>query len=82
MMLGNCALAMLVHLGKGNPIRGAIEIGVAVDWKEFGIYGSALHSAYSLENSVAKYPRVIIGDELLKYLQLWDKEKYAMLRIQ
>ncbi len=74
-MLGNCALAMLFQFGRGNPIRGAIEIGVAVDWKDFGIYGSALHSAYSLESSVAKYPRVIIGDELLKYLQIWQEEK-------
>jgi len=75
MMLGNCALAMLLQFGRGNPIRGAIEIGVAMDWEEFGIYGSAFHSAYSLESSVAKYPRVLIGDELLKYLQLWEKEK-------
>jgi len=75
MMLGNCALAMLFQFGRGNPIRGAIEIGIAVDWEEFGIYGSAFHSAYSLESSVAKYPRVLIGDELLNYLQLWEKEK-------
>ena len=75
MMLGDCALAMLIQFGRGNPIRGAIEIGVAMDWEDFGIYGSALHSAYSLESSVAKYPRVLIGDELLKYLQLWEKEK-------
>ncbi len=75
MMLGNCALAMLIQFGRGNPIRGAIEIGIAMDCEEFGIYGSALHSAYSLESRVAKYPRVLIGDELLKYLQLWEKEK-------
>ncbi len=75
MMLANCALAMLFQFGRGNPIRGAVEIGVAMDWKEFGIYGSALYSAYSLESRVAKYPRVLIGDELLKFLQLWDKEK-------
>ena len=75
MMLGNCALAMLIQFGRGNPIRGAIEIGVAMDYEEFGIYGSALHSAYRLESSVAKYPRIIIGDELLKYLQIWQEER-------
>jgi len=74
-MLGNCALAMLFQFGRGNPIRGAIEIGIAVDWEDFGIYGSALHSAYSLESNIAKYPRILIGDELLKYLRLWEKEK-------
>ncbi|MCK5175690.1 MAG: hypothetical protein KAR47_20005 [Planctomycetes bacterium] len=75
MMLGNCALRLLLQLGEGNPIRGAIEIGVAMDWEEFGIYGSAFYSAYSLESSVAKYPRVLIGDELLKFLQAWEKDK-------
>ncbi len=74
-MLGGCALSMLIQLGRGNPIRGAIEIGSAMEWEEFGIYGAAFYSAYSLENSVAKYPRVLIGDELLTYLQLWNKEK-------
>ena len=74
-MLGCCALSMLIQLGRGNPIRGAIEIGIGMDLEEFGIYGSAFYSAYSLESGVAKYPRVLIGDELLKYLQLWEKEK-------
>jgi len=75
MMLGGCAVAMLIQFGKENPIRGAIEIGAAMDWEEFGIYGSAFYSAYSLESGMAKYPRVLIGGELLKYLQLWEKEK-------
>ena len=75
MMLGGCAVAMLIQFGKENPIRGAIEIGAAMDWEEFGIYGSAFYSAYSLESGAAKYPRVLIGDELLRYLQLWEKEK-------
>lgn len=74
-MLGNCALAMLLQFGRGDPIRGAIEIGVAMDWEKFGIYGSAFYSAYSLESSAAIYPRVIIGDELLKYLQVWENEQ-------
>jgi len=73
-MLGNCALAMILQFGGGNPIRGATEIGLALDWEEFGIYGSALHSAYFLESRVAQYPRIIIGDHLLKYLRSWEKE--------
>jgi hypothetical protein len=32
------------------------------------IYGTALERAYDLESEVAKYPRIVIGDELSKYL--------------
>jgi len=32
------------------------------------IYGTALERAYVLESEVAKYPRIVIGDELWKYL--------------
>ena len=32
------------------------------------IYGTALERAYVLESEVTKYPRIVIGDELWKYL--------------
>ena len=32
------------------------------------IYGTALERAYVLESEVANYPRIVIGDELWKYL--------------
>lgn len=54
----------------GKPFRGGVDIGWGVrmpdDCKE--VYGSALVKAYNLENKKAKYPRVLVGDTLLKYI--------------
>ena len=33
------------------------------------IYGPALARAYGLESKVAQYPRIVIGEELTRYLQ-------------
>ena len=34
------------------------------------IYGPALSRAYALESKIANYPRVVVGEELIKYLNL------------
>jgi hypothetical protein len=60
-------LSCLVH---SWVIRGGIELGLAMDIEEGEVYGPALARAYRLENRVAQYPRVVIGEELVKYLQM------------
>lgn len=65
------AMSMLINLARKIAIRGGIEVGAAANWPRFGIYGSAYYSAYDLESNVAKYPRIIVGDELIRYLRLW-----------
>lgn len=74
MMLGGCAMIMIVGLQAGIPLRGGIEIGIAADWPEFGIYGSALYGAYDIAERVAQYPRIVIGEELKKYLISWKND--------
>jgi len=71
LMLSASALSMLINLSRKIPIRGSIEIGAATNWPDFGIYGSALYSTYDLESKVALYPRIVVGDELIKYLSRW-----------
>jgi hypothetical protein len=44
------------------------DVGLATEIGAGEIYGTALERAYLLENGVAKYPRIVIGDELWKYL--------------
>jgi hypothetical protein len=51
-------------------IRGGIELGLAMDIEDGEIYGPALARAYNLESSVAQYPRIVIGEELIRYLQM------------
>ncbi|SEA84124.1 hypothetical protein SAMN05660420_03373 [Desulfuromusa kysingii] len=69
-VLAAAATTFLSCLAYGQPIRGGIDIGVALEIDQNEIYGPALSRAYSLESSVAQYPRVVIGDELFKYLKL------------
>jgi hypothetical protein len=59
---------MLTALASKHPLRGGIDVGLATEIGPGEIYGTALERAYLLECRVAKYPRLVIGDELWKYL--------------
>jgi len=49
--------------------RGGVDIGIGMPLPpENDIYGPALARAVHLENTVADYPRIAVGDELLQYL--------------
>ncbi len=43
-------------------------MGLATEIGPGEIYGTALERAYLLESRVAKYPRLVMGDELWRYL--------------
>jgi hypothetical protein len=52
----------------GHPIRGGIDVGLAIDIDEGEIYGPVLDHAYHLEWKVAGGPRVVVGDTCVDYL--------------
>ena len=65
------AYSFLNNLAQGFPIRGGIDIGLCLENKTnetYEIYGPALSRSYELESKIAQYPRILIGDNLLKYL--------------
>jgi hypothetical protein len=62
-------------MAKGSLFRGRMEIGLAAEIDESDIYGPALAKAYKLENKVAQYSRVILGDDLINFLKEKKKEK-------
>ena len=66
--LSSAAVVTLSSLASKHPLRGGIDVGLATEIGPGEIYGTALERAYLLECSVAKYPRIVIGDELWKYL--------------
>ncbi|MGD0573491.1 MAG: hypothetical protein ABSB11_10815 [Sedimentisphaerales bacterium] len=70
-------IAFLMLMGFSNHIvlRGGIDMGIAVEWEEFGIYGSALYSAYEIESTIADYPRIVLGKELIDYLSYWKNNQ-------
>jgi hypothetical protein len=60
--------AMMTCFAKEHALRGGIDIGLGAEIARGEIYGTALAKAYLLECRAAEYPRVLIGDELWKYL--------------
>lgn len=53
----------------GHSLRGGIDVGVGVQLDTGEVYGAALERAYTLEHDVSDYPRITVGDELIRYLQ-------------
>jgi len=67
MLLGTASVLMLA-LAAGVPLRGGIEVGMAIDHFPDEIYGPVLRRAYLLEQHVAQYPRVVVGKAAMDYL--------------
>jgi hypothetical protein len=74
-MMGNvfCLLLssgfhVLFSLAEGFAIRGGIEIGWASELKPCELYGPAVVAAYELESEIAQYPRIVVGQQLMQYI--------------
>ncbi len=67
-LLGAAASMMLVSLASRTPIRGAIDVGLAIDIEGDEIYGPILDQVYQSETQTAKWPRIVVGPGLVDYL--------------
>lgn len=63
------ASTMLINLAAGNPVRGGVDVGVSLEMSNDEIYGASIARAYTLESKIANYPRIVVGDECIDYLQ-------------
>jgi len=63
-----CGGMLVLSLAMKKAFRVGIEVGLGTELDNGEIYGPVLYKAYALENKVAKYPRIVIGRELLNYL--------------
>lgn len=68
-ILAACSMAMLSSLAAKLPLRGAICIGTGTELNVGNFYGPGLANAHHLESKVAGYPRMIVADEVLRFLQ-------------
>lgn len=68
MLLGS-ASSLLLGLAEAIPLRGGIEVGMAIDFFPGEIYGPVLRRAYLLEQNVAQYPRIVVGEQAIAYLR-------------
>lgn len=55
-------------LVRKSPIRGSIEIGFATEIGEREIFGPAVVEALRLENEIAAWPRIVVGQNLCRYI--------------
>jgi hypothetical protein len=68
-LLGIAGSMCFIGLGIKNPIRGAIDIGWAVELHDKELYGAAVANAYILESEQAQYPRIVVGTHVYNYLR-------------
>jgi len=68
-LLYSAAVTFLTMLSQGHAIRGGAEVGVGWPLCEGEVYGPALSRAHLLESNVAQYPRIVVGDELVRYIE-------------
>lgn len=68
LLAATCSV-MMASFAVGVPIRGAIEVGVALSLGDGDLYGPAVLETYRLESEVAQYPRVVLGTNAVAYLR-------------
>jgi len=82
-----CSMAMLVALAAKVPVRGGIAIGTGTVLDDGDFYGPALARAHHLESKEARYPRILVDEEVLQILgnrfssdNITDKISHALAR--
>lgn len=73
-ILGAATKAFIRCLAVGHPIRGGIDVGIGMEFTKNDFYGPALSRVYTMESKIAQYPRIVIGEELCRYL-VYERDK-------
>ncbi len=68
-IFGTAGALCLIGLGQKDPIRGGIDISWGAELHEGEVYGAVVANSYELE-TIAQYPRVIVGDRVVQYLKV------------
>lgn len=68
-LLAACAVATVYLLARGVAMRGGVEVGYGVEYFPGEVTASSVAGAYAIESTVAKSPRVVIGDKLMAVLK-------------
>ena len=74
-MIMSTGIVFLKMLAQGIKFRGGIDLGTGMEIDQNELYGFALLNSYELENKVAQYPRIVIGNNLIKYLEYCNNLK-------
>lgn len=71
-----------VALSRGWPLRGGIDAGISTKLPGGEIYGASLERAYSLEHTIAGWPRIAIGTKFLSYLRFIQAQTGGLPRVR
>ncbi len=70
-----CGSLCFIGLTSKKPIRAGVDLAWGIELNENELYGCVVSKAYNLESKVAQYPRVVIGSEVVQYLNYLAKEQ-------
>lgn len=85
-LLYRLSINMLTLLAMEMPIRGGVAVGFCTKIDNDDVYGQSDSRAHWAESKRAKYPRIIIHNSLLQFLNAWeqagDNEEEKRLNVQ
>jgi len=70
-IFGTVGCLCFLGLCRKHPIRGSVDISWGVELHPGELYGAAVANAYELESEVAQYPRIVIGERVVNYLDAY-----------
>jgi hypothetical protein len=73
-----CCMLHMSALHYKRPIRGGVDVGLGIDLTDDEVYGPVLERAHFLESQVADYPRIVLGEELIHYLDEVESQRVAL----
>lgn len=68
-LFGTLGSLCFMGLASEKPIRGAIDVAWAVEIHPGELYGAAVVRAYELESEVAQYPRIVVSERTIHFLE-------------
>lgn len=68
-IIGQAGSLCLLGLASKHPLRGAIDVAWGVELRPGEIYGASVARAYELESEVAQYPRIVVSDRIIRFLE-------------
>jgi len=74
-LLGLAGTMCFRGLSKKQPIRGAIDIAWGLELRDGELYGAVVAKAYELESHVAQYPRIIVSQRTIGFLEAHRQNK-------
>jgi len=72
-IFGTVGCLCFLGLANRRPLRGSIDISWGVELHPGEIYGAAVANAYEFESKIAQYPRIVIGERTIEYLEVSTK---------